>query len=143
VTHYGLDGLGIESQWRARFSAPLQTGPGAHPASYTMGNRSFPGVKQPVRGIDHPPPYSAEVKERVEIYLCSTSGPSWPVTGRNLPLPFYSKNTNETGSIAGTIQYSTTVQLCYKMQNVFQIKLHCNLLNTVQSCFIKKYIVLN
>jgi len=29
----------------ARFSAPVQTGPGAHPASSTMGNGSFPGVK--------------------------------------------------------------------------------------------------
>ena len=29
----------------ARFSAPVQTGPGAHPASCTMGTRSFPGVK--------------------------------------------------------------------------------------------------
>jgi len=53
----------------ARFSAPLQTGPGAHPASYTMGNESFPGVKQPVNGIDHPPPYGVKVKERIELYL--------------------------------------------------------------------------
>jgi hypothetical protein len=29
----------------ARFSAPVQTGPGAHPASCTMGTESFPGVK--------------------------------------------------------------------------------------------------
>ena len=29
----------------ARFSAPVQTGLGAHPASCTMGTRSFPGVK--------------------------------------------------------------------------------------------------
>jgi hypothetical protein len=29
----------------ARFSAPVQTGPGVHPASCTMGNGSFPGVK--------------------------------------------------------------------------------------------------
>jgi hypothetical protein len=29
----------------ARFSAPVQTGPGAHPASCAMGTRSFPGVK--------------------------------------------------------------------------------------------------
>ena len=42
---YGLDGLGIESWWGARFSAPVQTGPGAHPASCTMGTGSFPGVK--------------------------------------------------------------------------------------------------
>ena len=29
----------------ARFSAPVQTDPGAHPASCTMGSGSFPGVK--------------------------------------------------------------------------------------------------
>ena len=29
----------------ARFSAPVQTGPGAHPASCTMGTGSFPRVK--------------------------------------------------------------------------------------------------
>ena len=29
----------------ARFSAPVQTGPGAQPASCTMGTGSFPGVK--------------------------------------------------------------------------------------------------
>ena len=28
-----------------RFTAPVQTGPGAHPASYTMGAGSFPGGK--------------------------------------------------------------------------------------------------
>ena len=68
------------------FSAPVQTGPGAHPASYTMSTGSFPGVKWPGLGVDHPPAYSAEVKERVELYLYSTSGPSWPFLGRNLPL---------------------------------------------------------
>ena len=30
---------------RERFSAPVQTGPGVHPASCTMGTESFPGVK--------------------------------------------------------------------------------------------------
>jgi hypothetical protein len=29
----------------ARFSAPIQTGPGVHPASYTMGTGCFPGGK--------------------------------------------------------------------------------------------------
>ena len=29
----------------ARFFTPVQTGPGAHPASCTMGTASFPGVK--------------------------------------------------------------------------------------------------
>ena len=45
VTGYGLDGPGMESQWGARFSAPVQTGPGAHPVSCTMGTESFPGGK--------------------------------------------------------------------------------------------------
>ena len=71
---YGLDGPGIESQWGARFSAPVQTDPVAHPAFYTMGTGCFQGVKGPGRGVDHPPPYSAEVKERVELYLYSASG---------------------------------------------------------------------
>jgi hypothetical protein len=39
----------------ARFSSPIQTGPEAHPASYTMGTGSFPGLKRPGRGVDHPP----------------------------------------------------------------------------------------
>ena len=71
----------------ARFSAPIRTGPGAHPASYTMGAGSFPGVKRQGRGVDHPPPSSAEVKERVELYLYSDSGPLWPVLGQALPSP--------------------------------------------------------
>jgi hypothetical protein len=37
VTGYELDGPGIECRWGSRFSAPVQTGPGAHPASCTMG----------------------------------------------------------------------------------------------------------
>ena len=43
ATGYGLDGPGIESRWGARFPAPVQTGPGAHTASCTMGTRSFRG----------------------------------------------------------------------------------------------------
>ena len=45
ATSYGLDGPGIESRWGTRFSAPVQTGPEAHPASCTMGTGSFPGVR--------------------------------------------------------------------------------------------------
>jgi hypothetical protein len=45
ATDYGLGSPGIESRWGARFSAPVQTVPGAHPASCTVGTGSFPGVK--------------------------------------------------------------------------------------------------
>jgi hypothetical protein len=47
----------------ARFFAHVQTGPEAHPASCTMGTGSFPGVKRPRRGADHPSTSSAEVKK--------------------------------------------------------------------------------
>jgi hypothetical protein len=45
----------------ARVFAHVQTGPGAHPASCTMGTRSFPGVKRLGRDADHTPPSSSEV----------------------------------------------------------------------------------
>jgi hypothetical protein len=75
----GRSGVRI-SVW-ARFYAPVQTGRGAHPTPYTMGTRYFPGVKRPGRGVDNPPPSSAEVKERVELYLYFPSGLLWPVVG--------------------------------------------------------------
>jgi hypothetical protein len=53
ATRYGLDGPGIESRWGARFSAPVQTGPGAYPASCIIGTESFPGARRPGRGVDH------------------------------------------------------------------------------------------
>jgi hypothetical protein len=43
------------------------------------------GVKRRGRGFDHPPPTSVEVEERIELYLYSPSGPSWPLLGGNLP----------------------------------------------------------
>jgi len=48
----------------ARFSAPVQTGPGAHPASCTMGTGSFPGDKERSGPDSDPsPPSSAVVKK--------------------------------------------------------------------------------
>jgi hypothetical protein len=81
ATGYGPDGAGIiESQWGSRFSAPFQTGPGAHLASYTMGTGSSPGVESG-RGMTLTPhpllvPRS---KNRVELYRYSPYGPSWPM----------------------------------------------------------------
>jgi len=39
----------------------------------------FPGVKWPGHSNDHPLPPSAEVNERLEVYLYPLSGPSSPV----------------------------------------------------------------
>jgi hypothetical protein len=73
-----------ENPVEASFSEPVQAGPGAHPASYAMGTRSFPGVKRPGRGVDRPPSSSAEVKERLQLYIYSPFGPSWLDLGRTL-----------------------------------------------------------
>jgi hypothetical protein len=86
ATGYGLDGPGIESR----------------------RGRDFPHLSRPALGHTQPPVQwvpglsrgkaagawcwqhtqsSAEVKERVELYLYFPSGSSWPVLGWTLPLP--------------------------------------------------------
>jgi len=72
----------------ARFSSPVQNGPKAHQASYTMGTGSFTGVERPGRGVYHPPLLSAEVKKTVELYLYSACVSSLPVLGWALPVPW-------------------------------------------------------
>ena len=56
VTGYRLDGPGIESLWGARFSTPVQTGPGAHWVSPV-------GKEWLGRDADPSPPSSAVVKK--------------------------------------------------------------------------------
>jgi hypothetical protein len=78
ATGYGLDGPGIESRWGgARFSAPIETGPGTHPASCTMGTGSFPGVKSG-RGVTLTPPPSL----LVPLVMKEKSYTSAPPMGR-------------------------------------------------------------
>jgi hypothetical protein len=87
ATRYGLDGPGIESRWGRDFPHPSRPvlEPTQPPIQRVPGKDL--GVKRLGRGVDHPPPSSAEVKERVELYLYSPFGPSWPVLGWTLPLP--------------------------------------------------------
>jgi hypothetical protein len=92
ATRYGLYDLGIESRWGKIFrTCPYR--PWGPPRLLYNGYRvSFPAIKRPGRALNHPPPSTAEVKERVQLYLPFPSGPSWLVLGRILPfylLPFY------------------------------------------------------
>ena len=66
TTCYGLDGPEIESRW---FFEAVPTGLGFLPTSCTIRTGSFPGVNQPVGDVDHLPLSSADVKERVQLYL--------------------------------------------------------------------------
>jgi len=54
---------------KVRSYAPLQTGPGAHPAFYPMGTGSLSPRPKLGRGVENPPPCGAEFKERVQHYL--------------------------------------------------------------------------
>ena len=66
ATRYWLDGPRIESRWKARFSAPVQTDPGSPPSLQYNIYRGFPGEKAAGAWFRPPTPQS------------SASGPSWP-----------------------------------------------------------------
>ena len=74
---YGLDvrELNPDGGEIFRFLPGRPWGPG------TVGTGSFPGVKRVGRSVDHSTPFSAEVKERVEVYLYYPSVPSYQVIG--------------------------------------------------------------
>ena len=66
TSHYGLDGPGIESR---RFSAPIQTGLGAQPASYTVGIGSFMGLKRSRRGGDYNHQLEPRLKKKYSYHM--------------------------------------------------------------------------
>ena len=75
ATGYRLDGPGIETRWGARFSAPVQTGPGAPSSLLYNRYRVFPrGKERPGLDADPSPPSNAVGHERVELYLYSPMG---------------------------------------------------------------------
>jgi len=53
----------VSNSGGAIFSVPVQTYPEGHPSSYTMGTGTFPGVKRPRRGVDHPPHIAPRLKK--------------------------------------------------------------------------------
>ena len=79
--------------------------------------RDSPGGKErPGRGVDHPPQSSAEVKERVELYLYAPSGPSWPVLEWTLTFIF-------SFTFPATIDVLTAVLMTQVFYNVTPYRL--------------------
>ena len=84
ATCYRLGGPGIESQCVRDFAHLSRQALGPTQPPIRRVPSLSPGLKRPGRGVDHPPLFNAEVKERVELYIYSPSGPSWPVLGWTL-----------------------------------------------------------
>jgi len=71
---YGLDGPRNEPRWDGNFRIRPDW-PCVPPRLLYNGYRlSFPGVKWPGRGVEHSPPSSVEVKERMELYATPPLG---------------------------------------------------------------------
>jgi hypothetical protein len=80
ATHYRLDDPGDHIPLGGGIFCTLPDRPRGPPRFLYNGYWVFFwGVKWAGCGVHHPPPYSAKGIERVEPYLCSPSGPSWPV----------------------------------------------------------------
>jgi len=79
ATRYELDCPEFESLWRRDFRTRLDRlpwMPSLYPRSTAAGTWRWSPIQS-----------STEVKERVELYLYSSSGPSWFVRGWTLTLP--------------------------------------------------------
>jgi hypothetical protein len=112
----------------ARFSTPVQTGPGAHTTSCTMGTGSFPRVKSG-RGVTLTSHLLwCRSHKRVELYLYSPHGPyglyraSVPVQGCTLEAssPFFTNHAiiifcwmSELVRPPYTVLYTVTVRHFY------------------------------
>jgi len=93
----------LATGWTVRGSNPdkgeiLRTRPdrpwGPSTLLYDGQRVSFPGVKQPRRGVEHPPPPIAEVTERVELYLYLPFVPSCQVMRSSSPCTSCSKSSH-------------------------------------------------
>jgi hypothetical protein len=65
-------------------------GPRGPPSLLYTGYGVFPGGKAAGAWRSPPTSSSAVIECRVELYICSPSGPSWPVLRWPLPLPYIS-----------------------------------------------------
>jgi len=70
----------------ARFTASVESDPGAHSSSFKCVLSLFPGGQATGVGRLPPIPFRSKVKESVQLYFYSPYGPLWAVKRWNLPL---------------------------------------------------------
>ena len=152
ATGYGWTVWGFNLGGGARFYASVQTGPGAHPASCTMGTGFFLGLKsgRGVKLTPHPLPVPRSRKSRailllplwavrplqslsactVELYLYSLYGPyglyraSAPVQGCTLPYLYYN-----TGCSEQNIGKHSVNLICFLISFNLPTVVHCAVLH--------------
>ena len=91
----------------------MQNGPGARPSYFTIGNVFLSrGAKRLGRGVNHPSPSNAEVKERIELYFYSLSEPKWIVLGRNFVLYLFFKFSHNFATNIKCSDSLTGCELC-------------------------------
>jgi hypothetical protein len=95
ATRCGLDGPGSNPRVSeiVRILPDRSWGPPS--LLYNWNRVSFPEVKRPGRGLNHPRPSRAEVRERVYLYHYSRSWPSSPVGGWTLPFIYLISTSNK------------------------------------------------
>jgi hypothetical protein len=79
ATRLVLEGPEIECRWGAIIRTCPHRPWGPSSPVYKGYWVSSLDIKRLGHGVDHPPPSSAEIQEKVELYLCSPSGTSWLV----------------------------------------------------------------
>ena len=120
ATRYGLDGPGIESRWGQIFRILPDRPWGPHSLLYNE-YRFFPGGKADGAWRWPPTLSSAEIKERVELYLYSPYGPSWPVLGCPLPLPNIQRFGNSNILDRSPLAEDTFIQPSYTLRNQWML----------------------
>ena len=73
ATSNGLDGPRVESRLDQELSHSSRPALRSTQPPVQWVTVSFPGIKRPGRGFDHPLPSGAEVKERIDLYPYSPS----------------------------------------------------------------------
>jgi len=141
ATRHWLDNPGIEYRWGRDFPHPSRSAlrPTQPPIQRVPG--LFPGSKAAGVWRRPPTPYSAEVEGRVQLYINSPSGLSWPAVGWTLLylsctlILLHSHNSqcvfnvHHFISIVYTCNFLTSnfvySSTCYYLNNEFYTKITC------------------